>query len=191
MDISKIKKQFDSNVAGHEMRVLEDNGVFRNLEFRTPGESFYWFGITTWGNHLTIYGDMGTYVFSRIPDMFNFFRGASDDLDGKIGYWSEKLLSVSRPEGFKRFSPERAEEEVMSYLEGYPDKEREALIEEVTKQVLACTDDSQEFFRAVYNFTEFTFDDFEEESCMEYKPNYIWCLHAIVWAIKQYDASKK
>lgn len=80
-------ERFLDDVAKHEMTVLADQGNVRHLSFRAPGTVIQHFNLTTWPNHLCVSGDMGTYVFSRLEDMFDFFR------ENKInpGYWHEKL----------------------------------------------------------------------------------------------------
>ena len=58
------------DVAKHKMTVRLDNGLYRHLLFRQPDTSNLWFEIVTWPHCLTIHGDMGTWSFSRVEDMF-------------------------------------------------------------------------------------------------------------------------
>jgi hypothetical protein len=80
-------ERFLSDVATHEMTVVADEGNVRHLLFKAPDTVTQYFNLTTWPDHLCISGDMGTYVFSRLEDMFDFFR------ENKInpGYWHEKV----------------------------------------------------------------------------------------------------
>lgn len=80
--------QFAKDVENHQMQVLVDDEVHRSLLFKQPDTGNMYFRINTWPNHLCISGDMGTFVFSRLHDMFAFFRG---DKEPNLGYWSEKL----------------------------------------------------------------------------------------------------
>jgi len=77
---------FNANMANHEMTILHEDGLYRHLRFRNPTNSFYWYDLITWPGSLTITGDMGTYTFRRVEDMFQFFRGYIN-----TGYWAEKL----------------------------------------------------------------------------------------------------
>jgi hypothetical protein len=51
------------------------------------------FDVVTWPGHLSISGDMGCFVFTRVDDMFTFFRGHEDAPN--LGYsakWGEMTL---------------------------------------------------------------------------------------------------
>lgn len=95
-------KDFLKDVRNHQMTIInDDGGVCRYLRFKQPNTSNRYFDITTWNGHLCISGDMGTYVFSRLFDMFEFFR--DDKLRVNYGYWGEKLQSISRFGGYMKF----------------------------------------------------------------------------------------
>lgn len=87
MDQNKIKEKFDRNITNHQMAIRFDAGIYRHLVFRNPESSAMWFEIVTWPGSLVYTGDMGTFVFERIPDMFEFFRNAEINPH----YWSEKV----------------------------------------------------------------------------------------------------
>lgn len=82
---------FLKDVESHRMTVLSDSGVNRSLKFENPNCSNLHFFITTWPGHLCISGDMGTFVFARIHDMFLFFDGKEPQAN--MDYWSEKLIA--------------------------------------------------------------------------------------------------
>ena len=85
-----VQTCFLSDVVEHRMKVHMDNGVYRHLEFSKPGTNCYRFDITTWPGYLCVTGDMGTWTFSRLRDMFEFFGGAFEH-GINTGYWSEKF----------------------------------------------------------------------------------------------------
>src|SRR4051812_7199267 len=86
------RDQFLKDVERHKMSVKLSDGVYRHLRFSKPLDSNMWFELVTWPGYLTISGDMGTWAFSRITDMFEFFRSRNDgELEINSGYWSEKL----------------------------------------------------------------------------------------------------
>lgn len=96
------QKEFLKDVRNHQMTIInDDGGVCRYLRFKQPNTSNRYFDITTWNGHLCISGDMGTFVFSRLFDMFEFFRDSK--LRVNYGYWGEKLQSVSRFAGYEVF----------------------------------------------------------------------------------------
>lgn len=96
--------EFLQNVESHQMEIFRDDGLYRHLRFKKPGTSCMHFDLVTWPGYLAYSGDMGCYVFSRLPDMFEFFRtdrerAAYLQRDGRqlyinLGYWSEKLQAV-------------------------------------------------------------------------------------------------
>lgn len=118
---------FLKDVSEHEMKVLLDSGVHRCLRFQKHGSSIAWFDIVTWPGFLAYTGDMGSFVFQRLNDMFTFFRTDRRE-DGVLGinrsYWSEKLEAVDsrthRP-GHSEFSADklrqRIEETIKSWVE--------------------------------------------------------------------------
>lgn len=80
------------------MEVLMDNGLYRHLKFTNNGSSVYRFDIHTWPGYLAVSGDMGSWMFSRITDMFEFFIIDERDFNHKHvinpGYWGEKLTAM-------------------------------------------------------------------------------------------------
>ncbi|MFM0226163.1 hypothetical protein [Paraburkholderia dipogonis] len=106
------------------MTVLRDDGVDRHLRFRKPGTSCYGFDLITWGGHLLITGDCGSFLFLRLHDMFQFFRAdrkSKDDLYLNPQYWSEKLIATdcsgSRGGAAKRFSRETFEANIKRWFD--------------------------------------------------------------------------
>ncbi|SQC93443.1 Uncharacterised protein [Cedecea neteri] len=86
---------FLRDVALHTLQIHRDDGLYRHLRFKRPGTNAYYFDIVTWPGYLTITGDMGTWTFSRVSDMFNFFMdshfGHRASFVINPGYWSEKF----------------------------------------------------------------------------------------------------
>ena len=70
--------QFTSDIAQHQMQVIRDDGVSRHLRFKRPNTMCMHFDLLTWPGYLCYTGDMGTYVFRRLEDMFPFFRRGED-----------------------------------------------------------------------------------------------------------------
>ncbi|WP_019530627.1 hypothetical protein [Dasania marina] len=100
----------------YEMEILHDDGVNRTLKFMHEKSHNGYFMITTWPGHLAISGDMGTYVFSRINDMIDFFSG-----DGvNPGYWAEKVMAESKfGDGVSAFEADYFITETKKYLTEY------------------------------------------------------------------------
>ncbi len=223
------EESFLKDVSKHSMEILLDNGVYRHLRFTNNGSNVMRFDIVTYPGHLVYSGDMGSFVFSRLNDMFEFFRTGNRE-DGKLsinlGYWSEKLESVDRGDsnqsnGYKEFSSERfkftvnehVDEWIEEFKEEYDSDEKEAekqrntLAEElraaVEDEITSRADDGEYEARRALSEFSFTFNgpdrfsptngqkyefyDTWEWDFGEYTYRFIWCLYAIVWAIKEYD----
>jgi hypothetical protein len=183
--------QFLKDVRDHKMIVVLDNGLHRHLRFRADKNSFnQWFEIVTWDQCLTVHGDMGTYVFSRVEDMLTFFRGKKINPD----YWAEKIQSDSKfGNGSRTFSIDTYRKDVHSHLEGYAlNKKKLKSIKEALESDVFSLEFETELRNALYDFEHegFRFEESGMISGMDWTYHYIWCLYAIVWAIEQYDAFK-
>lgn len=213
------QQRFERDVAEHQMTVLHEDGVYRHIRFRRPDTSCMHFDLITYPGYLVYSGDMGCYVFSRLRDMFEFFR--TDRLHGEDprklyinrGYWSEKLQAVDgnrRSGGAKEFSPEKFRRVINEYrlrwIRGAREyatldkDQRRELWEAVDNEVLCYLDDGE---HAAYQHANdfhwaanshagraYTFQDLWEHDFTAYTSHFTWCCYAVAWAIRQYDAAK-
>jgi hypothetical protein len=203
--------KFMKEVDQHVMEVIRDDGLYRHIRFRRPGTMCMHFDLITWPGYLCYCGDMGTYVFSRLADMFEFFRtdrekSRHDGLTINLSYWSEKLQATDggrREGGVKEYSPEKFERHVKEWLanwlrnERLTRDERRELRERVEDDVLASAHDGDvRAYDAAMGFSEtfggrrFEFTDFWEIDCTEYTHRFMWCCYALAWGIQKYDESK-
>lgn len=184
---------FLRDIADHRITVLQDDGIHRHVQFRRPGTYCMGFDLVTWPGYLCLCGDMGDYVFSRIPDMFEFFREAGDGaLRINPPYWAEKCKAADTAGcGIKQYSPEKFKEALHRYLEDTDDSLRDAALSEL----LCCANDTEyEARRAVMEFEHdgrTPFADFWETDLRDYTYHFIWCCYALAWGIRQYDAAKE
>lgn len=65
---------FLNDVKNHELTIHKDDGVYRHITLRNSETNAFYFNVTTFPNYLVITGDMGSLTFSRVEDMFMFFR---------------------------------------------------------------------------------------------------------------------
>ncbi|WP_024529220.1 hypothetical protein [Serratia fonticola] len=205
MKEENVLERFKRDTRDHSMTVENDNGVFRHLHFSRGGSSCYHFTLTTWPGHLCIGGDMGTYVFRRLHDMFNFFRmdhrdyqRHGDDPVINMGYWSEKLEMGSghRREIYTEWSSDAFEARVQEYYDCWLEDSEDEITPEIKASVLTDIKDlqgcSENEFEAYTAYQDFSSDhieltDFWEDSCRRVTSGFIWCLFAIVWGIQLYD----
>lgn len=188
---------FERDIAGHEMEVIRDDGVNRHLRFKRPGTMCMHFDLLTWPGYLCYTGDMGTYVFRRLHDMFQFFRRGENRGQYRIDlrYWAEKLEAG---DGVREWEPEKFRAEVRDFFEQHADDEwpaerRAALWQEIDEQVCAAAGDSEHHaWVALWEFEHdgFRFQDWERD-CKVWTHRFLWCCHALEWAIDRYDSTKQ
>jgi hypothetical protein len=191
----EIAERFARDTAKHEMTVLHDDGLYRHLRFMNPKSSEYWFEIVTWPGSLAMRGDVGDgYVFTRLNDMFEFFRS-----DRRWGinqhYWAEKLGGGRR--SVKEYSEARLRQLVVErFVEdarynGVPAGTGKALRTWVLNEDLSDEHQArnvlEDFAHLGYEFR----DDVWEWDFHDYDDHFLWCCYGIAWGIGQYDASRK
>jgi hypothetical protein len=211
-------ERFLKDVSEHEMTVLQADGVYRHIRFANPKSFNMSFQITTVPGTLVYTGDMVSYTFQRIEDMFQLFRlGKVDDERYRINpqYWAEKIVAKDRHAGVERFSEtlfrEAVSDAVEAFLESNPECDATRLREEVEEELLYdCGFSTVE--QALERVSRFVFHgpdeddhslgfpfktrgrpldvfpDFYERPLEDFSYHYIWCCYAIVWAIEKYDA---
>lgn len=207
-DEKKVLNRFIPNVVAHRLCVVRDDGIYRHLRFKCPGTNSYYFDLVTWPGYLTVTGDMGTWTFSRIEDMFEFFTAAHFGLRESFlinpGYWSEKFEAGA---GRRRYeSPcyefdstafdKALQDWLVSYLDNgiYEDEAAEAkeAIHELigrdfpneTEAFCALNDACLPRGVCAFDITE------GMGSMMTYSYHYLWICYAIVWGIERYRSTK-
>lgn len=191
MNRNEIKEQFERDTKNHSMEVLMDNGLYRHLKFTNNGSSVYRFDIITWPGYLTVAGDMGEWVFSRIPDMFEFFIMDERDFNKKNiinpGYWGEKLqaadknsLSHNTTNGYTEFNDEMFEsaikEEYDQFLEEFEIDSSSDYATELwgaleSEVIGACSDGPHAGYEAAMSF-EFKANDWRIKEKIEGIPDF-------------------
>ena len=196
---------FLRDVATHELSIIRNDGLYRHLRFKRPGTSCMYFDLITWPGHLCYTGDMGTYVFSRVSDMLEFFRrDCADQLPINPGYWSEKVQAADggrHPGCVFEYDHDRylavVNEYLSDWLEGLDDEAAAELREAVQDDVLQLADSHDEHgnYNRAYEFSAevggqtFEFTDLFERNFRRFTPRFLWCCRALVWGIEKYDAA--
>jgi len=216
MSNTPTEESFLKDVANHQMEVIRDDGMYRHVRFRQPGSSCYLFDLITWPGYLCYVGDMGSYVFSRLPDMFQFFRTDRKNrhlkngqtLGINLGYWAEKVQAMDKNDGinefdedkFNRVIVERTVNWIRERREETTKDDRRELWEAVMSQVVGADGDSggyrqkvaaYDFYYQVNSKVKFQFDDLWESNFDRYTYRFVWCCYALAWGILQYDNAKE
>ncbi|WP_394065283.1 hypothetical protein [Alcaligenes sp. WGS1538] len=168
------EEQFLKDVESHVREIIMEDGLYRHIRFRRPGTMCMHFDLITWPGYLCYTVDMGTYVFWRLENMFEFFRTDREyaQRHGKQlvinkGYWAQKLQAVdgnSHRASVTEFDQDRFKEVINEYRKNWIKAakedgslnavERRELWEEVEDRVLRCVDDGGERAQiAAYDFS--------------------------------------
>lgn len=190
MDVSE---RFKNSVIEHEMIVVRNDGLHRHLTFKSPRTYNNHFHITTWPGYLAISGDIGCYVFARLPDMFQFFRGNGIN----PSYWGEKLQSIERNGGYVEFSEELFHEAIKSDFDqwSFDDDEQKAKAwAELQDSDLSEDGNPESLENAIQMALDYKcpvtgnrFNDFWDHGLEDYTFRFLWCCHAIRWAVGEVD----
>lgn len=189
------EQRFLGDVAEHQITIVRNDGVDRLVRFSKPGTNCLAFDLVTWQGYLCYTGDMGTYVFRRMHDMFEFFRTKLTQTGGLYinpQYWEEKCVAVDRNSGITEYSADRFKAYISERLDdaGASPELRQAINDEV----LSCANDGEQEARtAVDNFKhdEFELSDFWEVNLHEYTYRFIWSCYALSWGVQKYDIEKE
>lgn len=192
-----IKEQFEADTKGHIMTIEHDDGVFRSLCFAKPDTICQSFKIVTYPGGLTYTGDMGHFMFRRLRDMFDFFRG-----DGiNPSYWAEKCVAGRVKEMSTGSIVDAITAAVDEFCDGHDvgrnerNELRERLFEaaptDSADAFVAWAQSVSEDVETPKGYAEFTMEDAWEHDLEDYTHRFLWCLHAIVWGIGVYDAEKE
>lgn len=188
----------------HEMTILLDQGLYRHLRFEQPSAFATRvppFEIFTSPGNLGIAGEMGTYIFARLDDMFVFFETPNGRVNPE--YWSEKVTAQAVHAPVRCYSPEAFRKCI---LQDYHDRkyafdseDQQRLLHHIQTQILDHPDaqyekTAQELLRRFYFRVDrhdqvpvvFDYADVEICSFTDFHPRFLWCLEAIVFGIEQY-----
>jgi hypothetical protein len=197
---AESRRTFERDTAEHKVNVIRDDGVYRHLRCNKPGTWNMGFDIITWPGYLVITGDVETYVFSRCEDMFNWFGDDPPRREINPGYWSQKLKGdrlgrdISRSYSHEAFSKQmhewvRMECESAEYDgdEMYESLLREAVDREVLAEYTTYEEEARERILDLQHEGIVTGETWEWD-LKDYDYFFLWCCHAILWAIREYDA---
>lgn len=203
------EQSFLNDVREHQIAVIRDDGVHRHLRFQNPGTMCMHFDLITWPGYLCYTGDMGTYVFRRLNDMFQFFRTDADSawlkskgltLGINLSYWGEKLEAIDRGDGYKKWSEDLFRDRLRESFDQWAERAlRPSEIESAWQTVEQDVIHEMEYGgkETAYRLAmeceingKRPFQDFWEVDAEEYSHRFVWCCYALAWGVAKYDQTK-
>lgn len=183
----RTKEDFSKWTTEHVITSLKEDGLLRTMTVQKPGTWVFGYTITTWPNYLAITGDLGSYVFTRSPDMFKFFREADGPKADNInpGYWEEKVCAADK-HGTDEFCIENLRESILESQRDSPENPIYAKMLELETLDLCDSQDEHGTIEALMDIE----DDPYERSHREFTYSFLNCLRAIVLAVRLYDERK-
>lgn len=212
----EIDTRFLLDTTFHRLEIIRDDGLYRHLRMKQPGTSCYYYDIITWPGYLTVTGDMGTWTFSRIADMFNFFGAWEGEIN--THYWSEKLeagagcsarellakeynheafcrsLKESMREYLDDSEEDQTEDEDWDDEDETPDSKKAKVREAVRELCRGEFSNEWEAYQAVYEADWpdrwSSWDICDGLTFKTYTSHFRWILFAITWAISKYHNAR-
>lgn len=195
MEYPQVLNRFINDIRDHQLTVLRDDGLYRHLSFGRPGSNSYRFDLVTWPGYLCVTGDCGTWTFSRIPDMFDFFSMKNTAVINP-GYWAEKICAGAgggRSEFCYDFD-EQAYIKMLSewFSEYFDDNSRNKSNDaEVSQKYLELKElsfsSANEALMAINDYDLPGFDVFCAPDLKMFSFHYLWICYAIVHGIGRYN----
>lgn len=194
-----VTPRFTADVVDHEMEIRLDQGLYRHLCFlcqpvpyAVPSTLNCSFELLTAPGTLVISGDMGTYSFSRLSDMFHFFDAPS----GRINpdYWSQKVTAQDVHTPVKSFSQTRFRQVVREDFDDrkydFDPADQQILWQSIDQHILQDPDTyheigAREALRS-FKFQSFDYSSSDEWCFDDFSHHFLWCLEAIVFGIGRY-----
>lgn len=195
-----IEERFARDIATHLMEIRHESELYRHIVFKRPDTSCMMFSLTTTPGRLIYAGDMGCFVFERLPDMFKFFRKREGHHKPDYGYWKQKLVAFGDNEPTEKCVHKFRQNLESFDIDELTDEQKAEVSEFIDEVCFTYEDYGPECaYRSVDEFRlsdsskrgrEF-FTDFFEYSDTVLTLRYEWCCHAIQWGIAQYDKAKR
>lgn len=199
----KDRNNYLNCTKNHRMTVLNDDGLYRNIRVENPDSFSYHYTITTVPGYLMVTGDMGSYTFSRLRDMFEFHSIKWDREVPTIdyNYWAEKCQAVAKHRDIYVYKQEElekyAKETLKEMLDDYnfSDKYKEEIMTDFQEEVLEWLNGDEysdmqlvmefSFLDETYRIRPFE-DIFTDGNFKEICVSFKWVCWAIAHTVRDY-----
>lgn len=182
---AKIRQHSDAAFAKHVITQDLNQGLYRSWTCKRPGESQYWFRITTIPGTLILTGDRGSLVVTRENDMVAWCRRAVNSTH----YFAEKCQDTKS----RVFSHEAVTEwiaEQRALLTEQADEYEPDSIQIQHEQLDEVERRLDELdWRGVYEIAQDCFDPGEPPSWDDWDSQFLWRRDAIRWFVNHADGT--
>ncbi|OUL59226.1 hypothetical protein B1199_02875 [Pseudoalteromonas ulvae] len=187
---------FFAHVTEHHMKVILDTGEHRHLRFKAPHTNNQYFDVITAPNRVIVTGDMHDFIWKS--DFLSF--SSKHLLAGKSKEFSSKALRneiAERIEGFCADISDWYEGDEVTEEYSSLEEFEAAFREEVTDYFDSAELDEYRCVSAIESFSSSVipncklFEDFWCDFNADVPTyHYLWCIHAVHFAVKQYRQFK-
>lgn len=192
----EMYSRFLSETAGHQMSIVVDTNDVKHLEFSDPAGGFNGFAVTVTPFRVAINGGMGSYTFSNSKDdTFRSFLKSGINAP----YWGEKLRGVDASSGYRNHCEDAVRLWARQQWENCTQRLNEEKRVEVWAHIQETFLDSERdhydhnfashTYQAYADFAPlhgFEFETPEDRDFTDYSAQYLWSIHALVWAAECY-----
>lgn len=202
----KIRQRFLNDTKGHTMDIRHDDGVYRDIVFSRNGSSMFLFSLATTPGTLLYTGDMGTFVFRRTQDMFQFFHHPSQNAPRHpdFSYWHEKLEAADKHDGSCSDSKEILFERLREFISDDPDDDMDRSTKVEIKSFIDDLEsrsedmhfveiyrEADQFYIGPNTSPDFHFSDLWDYNYKAFTDRFIWACYAIQWGVAKYFSHKQ
>ncbi|MDE2102420.1 MAG: hypothetical protein KGL39_34560 [Patescibacteria group bacterium] len=195
--IKLVNESIARNMAKHVVTVRRIDGLYRHYRCQNPMTWNFGFDIVTWPGYLCFAGDLGEYVFQRVPDMIDFmgkvcrsnpidYRYAAEKC--RASRWDLKEFSEQR---FRSVLRERLREGRYCDVFTYGGKERidvKEKLREIASEFEEHNKDPSVAVRAMYESD--LWDGTDLPNCQTWTFQFVLCIHAIRWFCERLESGR-
>lgn len=181
--VARIRSELPGELSKHEIVLKHCDGLYRHWRVAQPGTSNRMFNIVTWPGSLCFTGDMGDYLFQRVPDMVEFMQRSAMSFsyaeekcvahDGRLKEFSEEVFNEIIADRLKQAVEQADHDDDPDIVQHVESK-----IEEIRDEY-ECYSAEHDAIKAM--FESGLWDGGDLPSCKSYTYHFLWCLHAIKW----------
>ncbi|OOF37681.1 hypothetical protein BKK49_11245 [Rodentibacter rarus] len=194
---STFRDEFLESIQKHQLTVLQNSENVKIFRFADPNTISLSSTIIYAANTCTITGDMGSYVFGRLLDVYGFFarnqsvfcfsyikeKVLAQDVNGELEYFDGDLAKRDIRHCIDKYQTECTDEDKLIELNG--------LVDSLKYVDFSCEFKADEWLANATESFEELFGELSYRNFKELSPNFIWCAQAIIYTTRLFEQEFK